>query len=191
MSIKGNENHILVGLGGTGGKVLKAFRKRLFQEYSSEERAKLSIGYVYVDSTREMMQPNDITFRVLGQDASFGESEFVYVRGVELNSVFANPSGFPGLKGFIGDPEVMQKTIGSVETAAGQKRRAGRILFGSSVQNYLSTLRSQYIKAKGISGKNTLNIHIFTGLAGGTGSGSIIDVLAQTRCEYPDAHIVC
>ena len=48
MSIKGNENHILVGLGGTGGKVLKAFRKRLFQEYSSEERAKLSIGYVYV-----------------------------------------------------------------------------------------------------------------------------------------------
>lgn len=28
MSIKGNENHILVGLGGTGGKVLKAFRKR-------------------------------------------------------------------------------------------------------------------------------------------------------------------
>lgn len=96
LGIKGNENHILVGLGGTGGKVLKAFRKRLFQEYSSEERAKLSIGYVYVDSTREMMQPNDITFRVLGQDASFGESEFVYVRGVELNSVFANPSGFRG-----------------------------------------------------------------------------------------------
>lgn len=25
------ENHILIGLGGTGGKVLKAFRKRLYQ----------------------------------------------------------------------------------------------------------------------------------------------------------------
>ena len=24
------ENHILIGLGGTGGKVLKAFRKRLY-----------------------------------------------------------------------------------------------------------------------------------------------------------------
>lgn len=190
MSVKGQENHILVGLGGTGGKVLKAFRKRLFQEYSSEERSKLSIGYVYVDSTREMMQPNDVTFRVLGQDASFGESEFVYVRGVELSSVFANPSGFPGLKGFIGDPEVMQKTIGSVETAAGQKRRAGRILFGSSIQNYLSTLRAQYRKAQSISGKVPLNVHIFAGLAGGTGSGSVIDVLAQTRAEYPDAHIV-
>ena len=43
------ENHILIGLGGTGGKILKAFRKRMFQEYSAEERAMLPIGYLYVD----------------------------------------------------------------------------------------------------------------------------------------------
>lgn len=42
MSVKGQENHILVGLGGTGGKVLKAFRKRLFQEYSSGNHPKLA-----------------------------------------------------------------------------------------------------------------------------------------------------
>lgn len=30
------ENHILIGLGGTGGKVLKAFRKRLYQEYNDD-----------------------------------------------------------------------------------------------------------------------------------------------------------
>lgn len=185
-----NENHILIGLGGTGGKILKAFRKRLFQEYNPEERTKLPIGYVYVDSTREMMQPNDITFRVLGQDASFNESEFVFIKGVDLHSVFSNPSGFPGLKGFIGDPEVMQKTIGSVDAAAAQKRRAGRILFGSSVRTYLNTLKGQYTKVKQISSTTKLNIHIFTGLAGGTGSGSIIDVITQTRNEYRDANIV-
>ena len=185
-----NENHILVGLGGTGGKVLKAFRKRLFQEHTADQRAKLPLGYVYVDSSKEMMQPNDITFRVLGQDASFNESEFVFIKGINLQSVFSNPSGFPGLKGFIGDPEVMQKTIGSVEAAAAQKRRAGRILFGSSVQAYLNTLKGQYTKVKSISSTTKLNIHIFTGLAGGTGSGSIIDVLAQTRNEYRDANII-
>lgn len=185
-----NENHILIGLGGTGGKVLKAFRKRLFQEYGAEGQAKLPIGYVYVDSTKEMMQPNDITFRVLGQDASFNESEFVFIKGVDLQSVFSNPSGFPGLKGFIGDPEVMQKTIGSVDAAAAQKRRAGRILFGSSVQTYINTLKGQYSKVKQISSTTKLNIHIFTGLAGGTGSGSIVDVIAQTRNECRDANIV-
>lgn len=39
------ENHILIGLGGTGGKVLKAFRKRLFQEYNDDERSRLPIPF--------------------------------------------------------------------------------------------------------------------------------------------------
>lgn len=175
------ENHILIGLGGTGGKVLKAFRKRIFQEYNPEERAKLPISYVYVDSTREMMQPGDITWRVLGEDACFNENEFVFIKGVEVEAILRNPSGYPGSKGFIGDPEVMGKCLGSVGAAAGQKRRAGRILFGSSVKTYQSALLQQFSKANSISGGVRTNIHIFTGLAGGTGSGSIIDVIAQTR----------
>jgi hypothetical protein len=92
------ENHILIGLGGTGGKVLKEIRKRLFAEFKEDERNQLPIGFVYVDSTDEMMKPNDITFRVLGQDASFNISEFVNIKGIELDTVFKNPSGFPGLK---------------------------------------------------------------------------------------------
>ncbi len=180
------ENHILIGLGGTGGKVLKEIRKRLFAEFKEDERKKLPIGFVYVDSTDEMMKPNDITFRVLGQDASFNISEFVNIKGIELDTVFKNPSGFPGLKGFIGDPEVMQKTIGTVTVAAGQKRRAGRILFAASVQSFLNTLSNQYEKVKNISGMAPLTIHIFSGLAGGTGSGSIIDVIAQTRKKFPN-----
>ncbi|MDR0810666.1 MAG: hypothetical protein LBN23_00075 [Paludibacter sp.] len=179
------ENHLIIGLGGTGGKVLKAFRKRLWSEFSDEERAKLPIGFVYVDSTKEMMNPDDVTFRVHGKNAAFSNSEFVNIKGVELNTVFKNPNGFPGIKGFLGDPEVMQKTIGSVGAAAGQKRRAGRILFGGSVQPYLSTLKTQYEKVKKISGNTAVNIHIFTGLAGGTGSGSVIDVIAQTRNLFP------
>jgi hypothetical protein len=181
------ENHILIGLGGTGGKVLKEFRKRLFAEFDTDERSKLPIGFVYVDSTKEMMRDDDVTFRVHGQDASFTESEFVNIKSVDLDTVFRNPSGFPGLKGFIGDPEVMQKTIGSVGAAAGQKRKAGRILFGGSVQAFLSTLSAQYEKVKKISGNEPLIIHIFTGLAGGTGSGSIIDVIAQTRKKFSES----
>ena len=180
------ENHLLIGLGGTGGKVLKAFRKRLFAEYSDEEREKLPIGFVYVDSTNEMMNPDDVTFRVLGKNASFTNREFVNIKGVELDTVFKSPSNFPGLKGFIGDPEVMQKTIGSVGAAAGQKRKAGRILFGGSIQAFIQTLNSQYKKVKDLSGNTAVNIHIFTGLAGGTGSGAIVDVVAQVRKLFPE-----
>ena len=175
------ENHILIGLGGTGGKVLKAFRKRLFQEFSPEEREKLPISFLYIDSSNEMMQPGDLTWKVLGEDAQFNPNEFLFIKGIDLNTVFSNPSGFPGLKGFIGDPEVMKKTLGEVGAAAAQKRRAGRILFGSNVDSYKQAFIKQYQTANKRSGASRTNIHIFTGLAGGTGSGSIVDVIAQTR----------
>lgn len=175
------ENHILIGVGGTGGKILKAFRKRLFAEYSDEERAKLPIGFVYVDSSTEMMNREDTTWRVLGKNAIFDDNQFVNIKGISLNEVFASPASFPGLKGIIGDPEVMQKTLGEVGAAAAQKRRAGRILFASNIQKYLNALTSQFNYVNAISGATRTNIHIFTGLAGGTGSGSIIDLVAQTR----------
>ena len=128
------QNHILIGLGGTGGKVLKAFRKRLYQEFTAEKRAELPIGFLYVDSSIEMMKPDDKTWQVLGENAQFSENEFVNVKGIDLNAVLTNPSSFPGLKGIIGDAEVMRKTLGEVGAAAAQKRRAGRILFGSNIE---------------------------------------------------------
>ena len=175
------QNHILIGLGGTGGKVLKAFRKRLFQEYNAEERSQLPIGFLYVDSSVEMMKPDDKTWLVLGQNAQFSDSEFVNVKGIDLNAVLSNPSSYPGLKGTIGDAEVMRKTLGEVGAAAAQKRRAGRILFGSNIDKYKQALMAQYKKVNTISKATRTNIYIFTGLAGGTGSGSIVDVIAQTR----------
>ena len=38
-------NHILVGLGGTGGKILRAFKMRMFEEFpTNEERDKISVA---------------------------------------------------------------------------------------------------------------------------------------------------
>ena len=31
-----NSNHILVGLGGTGGKILRAFKMRMFEEFHDD-----------------------------------------------------------------------------------------------------------------------------------------------------------
>ena len=175
------QNHILVGLGGTGGKVLKAFKKRLFQEFTPEERAKLPIGFLYVDTTDEMMHPGDKSWYVRGENAQFNENEYLFIKGISLDEIFASPSSYPGLKGVVGDPEVMQKSIGTLGVAAGQMRRAGRILFGANVSMYLASLGNVYEKVSKISKASSTCIYIFGGLAGGTGSGSIVDVVAQTR----------
>ena len=116
-------NHILVGIGGTGGKVLKAIRKRLYQEFpNDEERDNLSIGFVYVDSTREMMTPGDPSFRVMGKDASFTESEFVDIKSVDLKQILDNVSNYPGLKGIVKNGASMKNTLGEVGQAAGQRQ---------------------------------------------------------------------
>ena len=51
-----NSNHILVGLGGTGGKILREFKMRMFEEFpDAEQRKKQPVALLYVDSTDEMM----------------------------------------------------------------------------------------------------------------------------------------
>ena len=175
------QNNILVGLGGTGGKVLKAFKKRLFQEFTPEERSKLPIGFLYVDTTDEMMHPDDKSWYVHGENAQFNTNEFLFIKGIQLEQIFAAPAAYPGLKGVVGDPEVMQKSIGTLGVAAGQMRRAGRILFGANVSMYHAAIGNVYERISKISKASSTCIYIFGGLAGGTGSGSIVDVVAQTR----------
>ena len=46
------ENHIIIGLGGTGGKVLRSFRKSIFNEFRILEPEDISLGYIYVDSVK-------------------------------------------------------------------------------------------------------------------------------------------
>lgn len=42
-------NHILIGLGGTGGKILRAFKMRMFEEFpNKEEREKQPVSILYV-----------------------------------------------------------------------------------------------------------------------------------------------
>ena len=47
-------NHLFIGLGGTGGKVLRELRKRVFEEFrSNEPEHGVFLDYIYVDSSDE------------------------------------------------------------------------------------------------------------------------------------------
>ena len=63
-------SHILIGIGGTGGKILKAFRQRLWNEYSEEERKHLPIGFIYVDTDRGMLNPSDPSYQTIHGNCS-------------------------------------------------------------------------------------------------------------------------
>lgn len=189
-----NSNHILVGLGGTGGKILRAFKMRMFEEFpEQEERNKLPVALMYIDSTSEMM-PKDgrarADFRVMGQDASFTNNEFLNIKAVDVEHILDHIDNFPSVKGIVDNVSAVKGAIGSLGKAAGQKRRAGRLLFAANAVGYVNCLRNANARCESVSGDSSrLNIHIFAGLAGGTGSGSVVDVVLQSRKTFPNAKI--
>ena len=162
-----NSNHILVGLGGTGGKILRAFKMRMFEEFpTQEERGKLSVALLYVDSTDEMM-PKDgkarADFRVMGQDASFTNNEFLNIKAVDVEHILDHIDNFPSVKGIVENVAAVKSAIGSLGQAAGQKRRAGRLLFAANAVGYVNCLKDANARCEQISGDSSkLNIHIFT-----------------------------
>lgn len=191
-----NPNYLLIGLGGTGGKILKEFKKRLFREHPDDtERQKFipATGFLYVDSTNEMMNENhkDPSWRVMGKDATFTQSEFLPIKS-EVNGIsqiLDNIDNYPGLHYIVKNGNSMRTTLGEIGAAAGQKRRAGRIMFASNCARFIDSVRGKYNDLRSKTKMDTLHVYIFTGLAGGTGSGSVIDVVAQIRKTYPQSEI--
>lgn len=186
-----NTNHILVGLGGTGGKILKAFKMRMFEEFpDATERGRQPVALLYVDSTDEMMGIGRPDFRVMGLDASFTNNEFLYIKDVDVVKILDNIDNYPSVKGIVNNVSAVKTAIGSLGQAAGQKRRAGRLLFAANAVAYVNALKNAYGRCDAIShNAEQTNIHIFAGLCGGTGSGAIVDAIVQTRKTFPEAII--
>ena len=189
-----NTNHILIGLGGTGGKILRAFKMRMFEEFPDQkDRDKQSVQLLYVDSTKEMM-PKDgkgrADFRVMGQDASFTNDEFLFIKGNDVSYILDHIDSFPSVKGIVKNAAAVKSAIGNLGEAAGQMRRAGRLLFASNAVAFVNAVKNAFARCAAISGNESdLFIHIFAGLCGGTGSGSVVDAIVQCRKLFPDAVI--
>lgn len=187
------ENQLLIGLGGTGFNVLKAFRTRLWTEYPDQSaRAELPVKFIYVDSDSEntpakQMGRDDL--RVAGQDIAITPDEFVNIKSVDLSQILNNLSSYPGLKHVIKNGSFMRENLGEVGKAAAQKRRAGRILFAANARDFNAKVSKAKSALHALSKKRNLHVHIFTGLAGGTGSGSIVDAVSQILVNHPEAKV--
>lgn len=126
-----NENlcsskHILIGLGGTGGRILRAFKMRMFEEFpDAETRDSQSVALLYVDSTDDLMpwdgRPRP-DFRVNGMDASFTNREFLYIKSVDLSNILDNIDRYPAIKSIVQDVNAVRSAIGINTIATGQKR---------------------------------------------------------------------
>lgn len=187
-------NHLIIGLGGTGGKVLRELRKRVYEEFRSNDPGQgVYLNYVYVDSS-----PADLNdksrWKVMGKSVHLGEAQKVNINGIGT-SMLQNLNMYPGLHSFINtnDKQLINQHMGPLITAGigGQRRRLGRMLFANNLSNkenrsnFNNIIHGAVGMLQQASNDNDVTFHICAGLAGGTGSGSIVDVISQIRKKYP------
>ncbi|WP_295433635.1 tubulin-like doman-containing protein [uncultured Thiodictyon sp.] len=181
------KNHLVIGLGGTGGKILRALRKNVFQEWRGGEPDQVRLRYLYVDSSKEMMAIDDATWRILGESVQLATRSQLLITGGNLNQILDNISGHPNIQPWIGSRDQWKDILNSIvgETLGGQKRRLGRFLFACKARQFKDQIK-QLAGELTTGGDASVTFHLCCGLAGGTGSGAVIDAVAQIRALYRD-----
>jgi hypothetical protein len=196
-----HKNHLIIGLGGTGGNIIRSFRKMIYQNFRQNDPDCVNIRYLYADTSDEMMGPDDPTWKILGHSVQLPDrAQLKMGGGMQLKETVDNLASYPGIKPWIGDRQAFAGIIESANAAnviGGQKRRLGRFLFASHAAHFRERVREAVLDMQNsqnpaIPRSTETTFHVCCGLAGGTGSGSIVDAVSQIRATFPDPqyHIV-
>lgn len=183
-------NHLFIGLGGTGGSILCSLRKRVYEEFGGNDpKGKVFLDYLYVDSSEKDLNDRS-NWKTTGASVHLDDAQKVSIHGLG-SSVLDNLNQYSGIKSFITPSDrKLCDDLGSLisDGIGGQRRRLGRLLFANNVtgpQNLSFNARlKDRVQSIQKNGDTPVTFHICAGLAGGTGSGSIIDAIAQIRKEY-------
>src|ERR1039457_440228 len=125
-------NHLVIGLGGNGGKMIRSFRKLIYQNHRSEDPAGISLRFLYVDSSDEMMAHDDPTWKILGTSVQLQKTSQLLIKGINLDQVLNSLGDYPGIGPWLGSRDQFRVMVASQDAAnvfGGQKRRLGRFLF--------------------------------------------------------------
>ncbi len=185
-----NQNHIIIGLGGTGGKIMAEFRRQIYElegKINLDPKEEASIGYLYVDSSDEFMDKDGGGLWEIpgGGSLYIEDGRTLNIHGNSLRNTLDNISAYPSIQPWIGSKGSWSHIQAAVDAGiGGQKRRLGRFIFACKAKDFALKLDEQVKEREEQTGHSFHVFHIVTGLAGGTGSGSLIDVIAQIRKKY-------
>jgi hypothetical protein len=184
------KNHLFIGLGGQGGNTIAALRKVIesrendVRKISSDLHVKWDI--LYIDSSTSDLNVRK-TWTHFGKDLTIQPDSFLYLKenGGPVNAT--ELAIRPDISPWIGDLEILKKFLTGVQgiVGANQRRRFGRLLFAQNAVRIKNACQKKMEPMLATS--NSCAIHIFASLAGGTGSGCIIDLITSLRTAYPDA----
>lgn len=182
-----SNNHLIVGLGGTGGKVIRALKKivKTHTDVSGNSPSEANFEYVYLDTSDGLLNETD-KWTVLGQDCSLNRTQIGIYAASDVRPILKDPDSYPGMRDWI-EPRRVFGFIDAGTAGAAQKRKLGRLVFAQNAR-HISELFGDRLRVLESSGTKTAQatIHVICGLAGGTGSGFVVDTIAQLRKLRPN-----
>ena len=185
------QNHFIIGLGGTGGAAVKAFREIIAEnreKLCQQSKQKYKFAFLYVDSnscalhesTRWTHQGKDISL----QERTETQHIALTCPERELPAICEHPN----IKKWIGDISYISNTATHryYHSNTGGHRRYGRLLtvrHSTDIKHCIQRNVAQFIHSS--SGSSCfrpdnfiVTFHIFASPGGGTGSGSLMDILS-------------
>jgi hypothetical protein len=181
-------NHLFIGLGGQGGRTLAELRRVMAQR--AKDTAKLQEAgtrweFLAIDSSTDVR--NDLKcWNYFGTDLSLNPSDWLVLNSVSPEDVDALALR-ADVAPWIGKPDQIKAFLkGNRIEGANQRRRFGRLLFAHNASSIRHALFGQKVAALIDAGHQQCAFHIFASLAGGTGSGCIVDLVTTIRAEFPN-----
>ena len=195
-----SNNHLIIGLGGTGGKTIKNLRKAIYEEFRCNDpnqsrfkpESSIYLKYLYVDSSKPDLAASEKwrTQDDIGSDIGLNKESLFSISQNNLSVRLNDAQHYPITHRYIGKKEDWAEIFSSMninETAGGQIRRLGVALFEPECTNFGAHVLTLTHQLESASTQQGVQFHVCCGLAGGTGSGSFLHVIAQLRAKFPNS----
>jgi hypothetical protein len=184
-------NHFIIGIGGTGGRVVREFRKKMVTRRGNLNPPDgIKLAYLNVDSNVADLREMDKDWRVMNKSVALDPSEQFLISEVDVEKILADISGRPGIRPWLGDEGTVKNIVGHVKAGSGaqQIRRLGRLLFAANAGRFRNIIQER-TRSLAEGGVQKVQFHLCASLAQGTGSGCIVDMISMIRDSYPTHEI--
>ncbi len=180
------KNNFIIGLGGAGGLSVAAFRRATVvreKEYNAmtsepEGDEQVRFEYLYVDSSSDQ-QDNKPLWSAFGKSVRLSDNDYISIGSTP--DTFVRAQNSPQVMPWLGDHTLIQNTADGVQRVemrgAEQMRRFGRVLFALQAPAISAKIKEKIGNLSPKTPSDNITFHVFATLGGGTGSGSLIDLI--------------
>ncbi|HPZ07486.1 MAG TPA: tubulin-like doman-containing protein [Candidatus Eremiobacteraeota bacterium] len=181
--LKGMTPSVIIGLGGTGKRVIMQIRKKIVEEHKSLSNMPI-LAFLVLDTDEEIVQLAGQESKVLMSSIELQPNEVIHATITGTQELSANLHLYPHISDWL-DPFVL--ATGDSSHGARAIRALGRLAFFLNypiINNAFEQARHRvsivdnrpFMEKRGIVVDPGINVYVVGSLCGGTGSGMFLDI---------------